>query len=134
MEKRTWIRSGVREDLDQRQLTLLQLVKEKIDLYYRELYQTRDCYRYPLSLGRLMKLCNRNSYAVISAVRFLANTVSEGAQDRPEVYYYRISAQRNPSHRPYRILLRPEESGDEAQTKIQPDPSKETQVSFEKRN
>ena len=46
MEKRVWIRSGVVEELDQRQARLLELVYEKIVFYYAKLYRTRPCYQY----------------------------------------------------------------------------------------
>ena len=58
MQKRVWIRSGVVEELDEKQIRLMSLVYDKILLYYRELYRTRPCYQHPLSLSRLMKLCN----------------------------------------------------------------------------
>lgn len=105
MKRRIWVRSGVTEELDQRQQRLLDLVYDRIVFYYRELYQTRPCYQHPLCLSRLMKLCSRNSYAVISAVRLLANSVAEGEHE-PRVIYDRISSEKNASHRPYRIFLR----------------------------
>lgn len=106
MEKRIWVKSGVIEELDKRQLELLHLVYEKIQYYYRELYQTRPCYQYPLSLSRLMKLTNRSGTAVTMALRYLANTVSTNAENSPPVFYDRIPSEKNPSHRPYRIWLR----------------------------
>lgn len=106
MEKRVWIRSGVVEELDARQAGLIALVLAKIKLYYRELHGTRPCYRYPLTLSRLMKLCNRSGEAVTLALRILANTVPFGSHDAPPVFYDRIAAQKNKSHRPYRIYLR----------------------------
>ncbi len=106
MEKRVWIRSGVIEELDVKQSRLIQLVLEKIQLYYRELHGTRPCYRYPLSLSRLMKLYNRSSHAVSLALRYLANTVPAGSDEAPPVFYDRCSALKNKSHRPYRIFLR----------------------------
>ena len=106
MERRVWVRSGVVEELDAKQSRLIQLVMEKIQLYYRELHGTRPCYRYPLSLSRLMKLCNRSSQSVTLAVRILANTVPQGSHTEPPVFYDRIAAQKNKSHRPYRISLR----------------------------
>lgn len=54
-----------------------------------------------------MKLCRRSSPAVSLALRYLANTVSSGSEDQPLIYYDRVHAQRNKSHRPYRIFLRP---------------------------
>ena len=95
------------EEVDAKQQRLLQLVLEQIQHYYRHLYQTRPCYQYPLSLSRLMKLCQRSSHAVASTLRLLANTVPEGSHDQPPVYYDRARSQKNKSHRPYRIFLRP---------------------------
>jgi hypothetical protein len=43
MEKRVWIKSGVVEELDERQLRLLHLVHEKIMFYYQKLHRTRPC-------------------------------------------------------------------------------------------
>jgi len=106
MEKRVWIRSGVVEELDAKQERLLNLVLEKIEFYYRDLHGTRVVFQYPLSLSRLMKLCNRSSYAVSTALKYLANTVPFGSKEEPPVYYDRKSGQRNKSHRPYRIFLR----------------------------
>lgn len=106
IQKRVWIKSGIVEELDERQQRLLSLVYEKIVFYYDHLYQTRPCYQYPLSLSRLMKLCNRGSQAVTLALRYLANTIPEGSHTEPSVYYDRIASQKNKSHRPYRIFLR----------------------------
>jgi len=106
MEKRVWIRSGVIEELDAKQVRLIELVLEKIEFYYRELHGTRPCYRYPLSLSRLMKLTNRSGNAVTQALRILANTIPFGSHTEPPVSYDRVSAQKNKSHRPYRIFLR----------------------------
>lgn len=101
-----WIRSGVVEELDAKQVRLIELVLEKIQLYYRELHGSRPCYRYPLSLSRLMKLTNRSGNAVTQALRILANTIPFGTDMEPPVFYDRTSAQKNKSHRPYRIYLR----------------------------
>ena len=106
MEKRKWIQSGMIEELDARQSRLLALVMEKIRLYYRELYQTRPCFQYPLSLSRLSKLCNRSGQTIVGALRLLANTIPMGVESEPPIYYDRKAAQKNKSHRPYRILLR----------------------------
>ena len=106
MEKRVWIKSGVVEELDAKQQRLIHLVLEKIQFYYHQLYRTRPCYQYPLSLSRLMKLSNRSSHAVANALRILANTVPAGSQDHPPIYYDRAQSQKNRSHRPYRIFLR----------------------------
>jgi len=101
-----WIKSGIVEELDEKQARLLRLVHEKIQYYYKHLYRTRPCYQYPLSLSRLMKLCSRNGQAVSNALRLLANTVPAGSDSRPPIFYDRKAAQRNKSHRPYRIFLR----------------------------
>ena len=53
-----------------------------------------------------MKLCNRSSQSVTLALRILANTVPQGSHTEPPVVYDRIAAQKNKSHRPYRIYLR----------------------------
>lgn len=101
-----WIKSGIVEELDEKQTRLLALVHEKIAFYYRVLHGTRPCFKYPLSLSRLMKLCNRSSHAVTTALRYLANTIPPGSDAEPPIYYDRISAQKNKTHRPYRIFLR----------------------------
>ncbi len=106
IEKRVWIKSGIVEELDQRQVRLLRLVHEKIVFYYRELYRTRPCYQYPLTLSRLMELCRRNGQAITNAVRLLANTVPFGSSGEPPIYYDRVQSAKNKSHRPYRIFLR----------------------------
>ena len=99
------------EELDEKQTRLLNLVYEKIQFYYRELHGTRPCFRYPLSLSRLMKLCHRSGQAVSLALRYLANTVPEGSHQEPPIYYDRISSVKNRTHRPYRIFLRPKAGG-----------------------
>ena len=106
IEKRLWIKSGIVEELDARQIALLRLVYGKIVFYYRHLHGTRPCYRHPLILSRLMKLCNRSGHAVTLAIRYLANTVPVGDSGSPSIFYDRVHAQRNKSHRPYRIFLR----------------------------
>ena len=106
IQKRIWIRSGIVEDLDRRQVRLLELVQSKIELYYGQLYQTRPCFRYSLSLSRLAKLCRRSDATIASAIKYLANTVPVGSSARPAIYYDRVPSERNPSHRPYRIFLR----------------------------
>lgn len=106
LQKRVWIRSGIIEVLDERQARLLALVYEKIRFYYGSLYGTRPCYAHPLSLWRLRKLCNRSHRSVLTALHYLSNTVPFGTHDEPPVYYERIQASRNKSHRPYRIFLR----------------------------
>ena len=106
MNRRVWIRSGIEEELDERQQRLLDLVIEKIRFYYAELYQTKTCYQYPLSLSLLMKLTKRNSYAVLSALRVLANTIDKSRGGEPSIFYNRTKSERNKVHRPYRIFLR----------------------------
>ena len=106
IQKRVWIRSGIVEELDKRQVRSLKLVYEKIVYYYKELYGTRPCYQYPLSLSRLMKLCNRSGHAVSMALRYLANTVPLGSHAEPPIHYDRVQSVKNKSHRPYRIFLR----------------------------
>lgn len=106
LQKRVWVKSGNIEILDQRDARLLTLVQEKIAFYYRHLYGTRPCFQYPLSLSRLMKLCNRSGTAVRIALFLLANTIPEGSNDLPLVYYDRVQSVKNKSHRPYRIFLR----------------------------
>lgn len=105
MKERVWVRSGVVEAMDVRQEKSLALVLDKIRLYYSELYQTKDCYKYPLSLKTLMKLTNRSGSQVLNAIRILANTILKG-EDSPAITYDRICSERNSTHRPYRIYLR----------------------------
>ena len=106
IHKRIWIRSGIVEELDARQVRLLNLVLDKIKYYYRELYGTRPCYKYPLSLWRLRKLCNRSHSVVKKALLYLAHTIPVGTRSKPPIYYDRIQSQRNNRRRPYRIFLR----------------------------
>jgi len=106
IHKRVWIRSGIVEELDEKQIRLLELVHEKIIFYYKNLHGTRPCYRHPLSLSRLMRLCRRSGQAVSTALRYLANTVPLGSESDPPVYYDRIGTVKNKSHRPYRIFPR----------------------------
>lgn len=104
--KRIWIRSGIIEELDKRQQAFLDFVLEKIKYYYSELYGKRDCYKHPLTISRLKKLCNRSNQAVSNAVRMLANTVPSDSDSDPPIHYDRIKSERNNTHRPYRIFLR----------------------------
>lgn len=108
MQPRIWIRSGVVEELDERQLRLLRWVYDQIVFYYDELHGTRPCYRHPLSLSRLMKLTKRSGCVVVNALRYLAHTVPVGSTAEPPIYYDRGQSVRNKSHRPYRIFLRRE--------------------------
>src|SRR5258708_18685195 len=96
IKKRLWIKSGNVEELDAKQQRLLELVLEKIRFYYREIYRTRSCYQYPLSLSRLMRLCKRNSYAITLAVKILANTIpDDNKEGLPPIYYTRVSSEKN---------------------------------------
>ena len=106
LQKRVWVKSGVIEILDEREVRLLNHVYEEIVHYYQHLSGTRPCYRYPLSLSRLMKLCNRSGTAVRKAMQYLANTIPLGSREGPLIHYDRIQSVRNKSHRPYRIFLR----------------------------
>jgi hypothetical protein len=106
MEKRIWIRSGIIEELDAKQVRLMVLVLEKIQFYYRHLHGTRPCFKHPLSLSRLARLCNRSGSATISAVRMLANSVPYESGAEPRITYDRVSSGKNASHRPYRIFLK----------------------------
>ncbi len=106
LQKRVWIKSGVIEVIDEREVRLLELVYEKIVYYYRHLHGTRPVYQYPLSLSRLMKLCNRSGSAVRTALHYLANTIPLGSHDGTLIHYNRVQSVKNKSHRPYRIFLR----------------------------
>lgn len=99
--------------LDLRQQRLLDLVYGQIVHYYEKLHQTRPRFQYPLSLSRLMKLTRRNSYAVLAAVRVLANSIEPGGEQEPPIYYDRIASEKNAAHRPYRIFLRKRHSSHE---------------------
>jgi len=114
MHKRVWVRSGITDEIDESQHQLLNLVYDKICLYYRELYGTRPCYQYPLSLSRLMRLCKRNSHAVSMAVKYLAHSIPDNGPkaSQPLIWYDRGQSIRNKSHRPYRIFLRAQEKYD----------------------
>jgi hypothetical protein len=105
MERRQWIESGLFEELDERQVKFLELVLEQVRHYYKSLYRTAPRFRYPLSLSRLAKLCNRSVYCVSLAVRILGNTVKPG-QSRPEITYERGQSKRHKAKRPFRIFLK----------------------------
>lgn len=107
MRERRWLGTGLIESFDLRQQRLLDLVLEKVRYYYTELYQTRDCYRYPLTISRLMKLCNRSGSRTLMAVRILSHSVDVETQDDPPLMYERDPSQNNAMRRPYRIYLRP---------------------------
>lgn len=104
MKRRTYIRSGVVEELDQRQERLMQTVLEAVRTYYRELYRTKPKYDHPLSLSILMQLTNRSGSSVMNAVRILANSVVPG-EDLPPLIYDRTQTRKG-VQRPYRIFLR----------------------------
>lgn len=106
MRQRKWLGTGMVESFDARQQRLLNLVLEKVRYYYAELYETRDCYRYPLTLSRLMKLCNRSGLRTLMAVRILSHSIDIESEADPPLTYDRISSQNNATHRPYRIFLR----------------------------
>lgn len=106
MRQRRWLGSGITEAIDTRQQRLLDLVLKQVRHYYSELYGFRDCFRYPLSLSRLMKLCNRSGTRTLMAVRILAHSVDTENEKEPPIIYDRIGAKRNAMHRPYRIFLR----------------------------
>lgn len=111
LQKRVWVKSGVIEVLDEREASLLNLVYEKIVYYYRHLHGTRPRYQYPLSLSRLMKLCNRSGTAVRTALHYLANTIPLGSHEGTLIHYDRVQSVKNKSHRPYRIFLRHKSDG-----------------------
>jgi len=94
------------EELDKRQAALLALVHSRVVHYYRNLYRTRPCYKYPLTMSSLTRLCRRSGATVTQAVRLLANTVPYGSDGMPPIVYDRIPSEKNPAHRPYRIWLR----------------------------
>ena len=106
MRTRQWVGAEMTEDFDARQQRLLDLVLTKVRRYYEELYQMRERDRYPLSLSRLMKLCNRSGSATLMAVRVLSLSYDVQLESEPPLYYDRIPSQRNPMKRPYRIFLR----------------------------
>lgn len=106
MEKRIWIRSGIVEELDEKQLRLLSLVLEKINYYYNNLHGTKAALKHPLNLNRLKKLCRRSGQAVSTALKYLAHTTPLGSNQDPPIYYDRVQAVANKTHRPYRIFLR----------------------------
>lgn len=106
MKRRKWLGTGDIESFDLRQQRLLDLVLEKVRYYYAELHETRDCYKYPLTLSRLMKLCNRSGLRTLMAVRILSFSIDMESELEPPLMYERDSSQRNAMRRPYRIYLR----------------------------
>jgi hypothetical protein len=111
LQKRVWVKSGVIEVLDEREVRLLELVYEKIVYYDKHLHHTQPRYQYPLSLSRLMKLCNRSGSAVRTALHYLANTIPLGSHEGTLIHYDRVQSVKNKSHRPYRIFLRHKSDG-----------------------
>lgn len=105
MRQRKWLGTGMIESFDVRQQRLLDLVLEKVCFYYAELFETRDCYRYPLNLSRLMKLCNRSGLRTLMAVRILSHSVDIETESQPPLVYERDPSQNNAMRRPYRIYL-----------------------------
>ena len=105
MKQRRWLGTGLIESFDLRQQRLLDLVLSQVRHYYKELYETRDCYHYPLSLSRLMRLCKRSGLRTLMAVRVLSHSVGEGEQI-PPLIYERDQSEKNAMRRPYRIFLR----------------------------
>ena len=106
MRQRKWLGTGMVESFDVRQQRLLDLVLETVCFYYAELFETRDCYRHPLTLSRLMKLCNRSGLRTLMAVRILSHSVDIEAESQPPLVYERDPSQNNAMRRPYRIYLR----------------------------
>lgn len=76
---RRWIESGIVEHLDKRQIKFLTTVLSAIKDYYAS-------ERKPLNLTTLARLCRCNHAQALSAIRILANTVSEN-ESRPVLYY-----------------------------------------------
>ena len=107
MMNRRWVGTGMVEAFDARQTKLLELVLEKTRNYYRDLYETRPCYRYPLNINRLMRLCKRSGIRVLMAVRILSNSVDVDSEEEPPLIYERTQCDKKHMHRPYRIFIRP---------------------------
>lgn len=105
MMRRKWLGTGMIESFDVRQQRMLDLVLEKVRYYYAELYETRDCYRYPLTLSRLMKLCNRSGVRTLMAVRILSQSYDLESETKPTLIYERDQSLNNAVRRPYRIFL-----------------------------
>lgn len=106
MNKRRWLGTGMIETFDVRQQRLLDLVLNKVRHYYAELFGTRECFRYPLTLSRLMKLCNRSGLRTLMAVRILSHSMDRETEKEPPLVYERDPSQNNAMRRPYRIYLR----------------------------
>jgi len=82
------------------------LVLEQVRFYYAELYETRDCYKHPLTLSRLMKLCNRSGLRTLMAVRILCYSIDMESELEPPLIYERDPSKNNAVKRPYRIYLK----------------------------
>jgi len=106
MNRRKWLGTGTIESFDVRQQRLLDLVLEKVRYYYAELHETRDCYKHPLTLSRLMKLCNRSGLRTLMAVRILSYSIDMESELQPPLIYEREPSKKNAMRRPYRIYLR----------------------------
>ncbi|MBT62895.1 MAG: hypothetical protein CML13_06750 [Puniceicoccaceae bacterium] len=106
MNVRHWVGSEMTETIDARQQQMLNLVLAKVRLYYDELYQTKASCQYPLSLSRLMRLCNRNGTRTLMAVRILSLSYDPETEQEPPLYYDRAQSPKNPMRRAYRIYLR----------------------------
>ncbi|MDF7809315.1 hypothetical protein P4E94_17860 [Pontiellaceae bacterium B12219] len=106
MHQRRWPGTNMIEYFDIRQQRMLDLVLEKVRHYYADLYGTRDCYRYPLTISRLMKLCNRSGLRTLMAVRILSHSIDVETEKEPPLVYERDASQHNAMRRPYRIYLR----------------------------
>lgn len=106
MKKRRWLGTGMIESFDIRQQRLLDLILEKVRHYYAELYETRECYRYPLTLSRLMKLSNRSGLRTLMAVRILSHSADIEKESKPPLIYERDVSLKNAMRRPYRIFIR----------------------------
>ena len=104
--RRIWIRSGNVLELDKREVRFLDFLYSKIVHYYTVLYGTEPRYLYPLSISTLKKLCRRNSLAITKGIFILANTIVDGTDGEPPIYFDRVKSEKNPTHRPYRIYLR----------------------------
>lgn len=106
MRERRWLGTGMVESFDVRQQRLLDLVLKQVRYYYSYLHEARDCYRYPLTVSRLMKLCNRSGSRTLMAVRILSHSVDVETETAPPLAYERDPSQNNAMRRPYRIYLR----------------------------
>ena len=106
MRIRKWTNSEITESFDLRQQRLLDKILEQVRYYYDTLYQLRNCYQYPLSLARLMRMCNCSGTRALMAVRVLAHSYDLETETEPPLYYERVASTKNPYRRVYRIFLR----------------------------